>query len=76
MEMLKQEVATAILKLPNTANIDDIQSALDKIRHSIDTAATETQAISCYDLAKDYIGCMEGPEDLSTNKAYFKGFGL
>jgi hypothetical protein len=26
-------------------------------------------------LAGKYIGCVEGPEDLSTNKKYFEGFG-
>lgn len=31
--------------------------------------------VSCYDLAKHLIGSIEGPADLSTNKAYFEGFG-
>jgi len=29
---------------------------------------TETKPVSCYDLMKDYIGCSEGPEDLSPNE--------
>ena len=31
--------------------------------------------LSCYDLAKDIIGCFEGPGDLSTNPKYMDGFG-
>ncbi len=78
MEILKQEVAASLLKLPDTANFDEIQSELDKIRQNFDTAAHNetmmTKQISCYDLAKEYIGCIEGPEDLSTNKAYLKAW--
>jgi hypothetical protein len=31
--------------------------------------------VSCYDLAKHLIGSTDAPADLSTNKAYFEGFG-
>ena len=30
---------------------------------------------SCLDLAKDLIGSVEGPSDLSFNKKYLKGYG-
>ncbi len=30
---------------------------------------------SILDLARDLVGCCEGPEDLSTNKKYMEGFG-
>ena len=30
---------------------------------------------SALDLARDLVGCLEGPGDLSVNKAYFKTFG-
>lgn len=30
---------------------------------------------SAYDLAKDLIGCVEGPGDLSYNPKYMEGFG-
>jgi hypothetical protein len=30
---------------------------------------------TCYDLAKHLIGTIQAPADLSTNKAYFEGFG-
>ncbi|RKZ82550.1 MAG: hypothetical protein DRR19_20485 [Candidatus Parabeggiatoa sp. nov. 1] len=79
METLKQAAITAISKLPETAKIDDIIVILYRInseKQVVNQTATETQPVSCYDLAKDYIGCIEGPEDLSTNKAYMEGFGL
>jgi metal-responsive CopG/Arc/MetJ family transcriptional regulator len=30
---------------------------------------------SCLELAADLVGCAEGPEDLSSNKAHLQGFG-
>ena len=38
-------------------------------------AARPTERRSFLDLAGDLVGCCEGPGDLSTNKAYFEGFG-
>jgi hypothetical protein len=79
METLRQSAITAISQLPETANINDIIVVLYKLKSEkqvLNQTATETQPVSCYDLAKDYMGCIEGPEDLSTNKAYMAGFGL
>lgn len=30
---------------------------------------------TAYDLVKDLVGCIDGPADLSTNKAYLEGLG-
>ena len=77
METLKQSAITAISQLPDTANIDDIVVILYQIRQEKEAVnQTEDKPVSCYDLAKNYIGCIEGPEDLSSNKAYMEGFGL
>ena len=80
METLKQSAITAISQLPDTANINDIIVVLYQMKNEKpvlnQTATEKTKPVSCYDLAKDYIGCIEGPEDLSTNKAYMEGFGL
>ncbi|MDM8559664.1 hypothetical protein [Candidatus Parabeggiatoa sp. HSG14] len=77
METLKQSAITAISQLPDTANINDIIVVLYQIKREKEIVnQTEDKPVSCYDLAKDYIGCIEGPEDLSTNKAYMEGFGL
>jgi metal-responsive CopG/Arc/MetJ family transcriptional regulator len=36
----------------------------------------QTEAASCYELAKDLCGSVKGvPRDLSTNKRHFEGFG-
>ncbi|TGO02312.1 hypothetical protein PN36_27100 [Candidatus Thiomargarita nelsonii] len=75
METLKQTAIAAISQLPNTANIDDIIVVLYQIRQEKE-ADPYAKPVSCYDLAKNYIGCIEGPQDLSTNKAYMEGFGL
>lgn len=38
--------------------------------------STENQAVSAYDLAKEWAGCVEsGISDLSSNKKYLQGFG-
>lgn len=33
------------------------------------------RAVSALDLAGDFVGCFEGPGDLSTNPKYMEGFG-
>ncbi len=77
METLKQSAITAISQLPDTANINDIVVVLYQIRREKEAVnQTEAKPVSCFDLMKDYIGCAEGPEDLSTNKDYMKGYGL
>ncbi len=56
METLRQSAITAISQLPETANIDDIIVVLCKMKSEkpvLNQTATETQAVSCYDLAKD-----------------------
>lgn len=30
---------------------------------------------SCLDVASDLAGCVDGPEDLASNKAHLEGFG-
>ncbi|RKZ88967.1 MAG: hypothetical protein DRR19_11990 [Candidatus Parabeggiatoa sp. nov. 1] len=77
METLKQVAITAISKLPDTAKFHDISAVLDQIKPEIDIATQhETmETVSFLEAAKDYIGSLEGPEDLSTNKAYMKGYG-
>lgn len=35
----------------------------------------DEQNVTAYDLAKEFLGCGEGPPDLSTNKKYMQGYG-
>jgi hypothetical protein len=60
METLKQSALTAISQLPDTANIDDLLAVLYQIRREQQAVnQTEDKGISCYDLMKDYIGCVK-----------------
>jgi len=68
METVKQAAMTAISQMPDTANIDDIIVVLYQIEKQVQNqSVNETESLSCLDLMKDYIGCSEGPEYLSTN---------
>ena len=73
METVKQTAITAISQLPDTANIEDMIVLLHKIK--AEQHVQTQQATSCLELMKDYIGCCEGPPDLSTNKKYLEGYG-
>ena len=48
-----------------------IRAALDKIVESSETATPN----SCLDLAKDLIGSVEGPSDLSHSNKHLTGYG-
>ncbi|MCP4626133.1 MAG: ribbon-helix-helix protein, CopG family [bacterium] len=48
-----------------------IRAALD---HLVKTSEANTPS-SCLDLAKDLIGSVEGPTDLSYNSKHSKGYG-
>ena len=50
----------------------------DLVREALETYLSghpAGRASSCLALAEDLIGCVSGPEDLSTNKEYLHGFG-
>ncbi|MCK5524891.1 MAG: hypothetical protein KAI83_17330 [Thiomargarita sp.] len=47
--------------MPETANINNIIVVLYQIRQEKEAInQAEDKPVSCYDLAKDYIGCIEG----------------
>jgi len=75
METLKQSAITAISRLPETATINDIQAILKQLKPGRNAMKVEKEPISFLEAAKDFIGSQEGPEDLSTNKDYMKGYG-
>jgi len=81
METLKQSAIAAISQLPDTANINEMQAVFKQLERQAmqrpnEITVEETENISCYDLAKDLLGSGEGPEDLSTNKAYLRRLRL
>ncbi len=48
------------------------------VRAAIESIVNANDAItphSCLDLAKDIVGSVEGPSDLSYNKRHLKGYG-
>jgi predicted DNA-binding protein len=65
------------LKLTAVANkLGESKSSI--VRNAIEHAVTSSQPISdnsCLDLAKDLVGSVEGPTDLSHNKKHLAGYG-
>jgi hypothetical protein len=54
------------------------ESKSDLIRTALESIVRANEAIipnSCLDLAKDIVGSVEGPSDLSHNKKHLKGYG-
>ena len=54
------------------------ESKSDLIRTALESIVNANEAIipnSCLDLAKDIVGSVEGPSDLSHNKKHLKGYG-
>jgi hypothetical protein len=73
---------TVIEKL-KTLPIDKQQEVLDFVEflqsknHAQESKSQEEKpVVSALSLAQKWVGCLEGPEDLSTNKKYMEGFGL
>jgi metal-responsive CopG/Arc/MetJ family transcriptional regulator len=54
------------------------ESKSDLIRTALESIVNANEAItpnSCLDLAKDIVGSVEGPSDLSYSKEHLKGYG-
>ncbi len=49
---------------------------LSLLQNAVKQQENETETVSCFDLMKDSLGCIEdAPSDLSVNKSYFSGYG-
>ena len=78
---LKQQALMKITALPDGADFREILSALRALRpkkprnRRRGAAAKPETKVSCFELMQPYIGIIEGPPDLSTNKAYLEGYG-
>jgi len=74
MQTAKQEAIEIILKLPDKAGMDEILNILNKTEkfhpHMLSSENIEKE-LSCLDTVRDIIGCIEGPDDISTNKVRF-----
>ena len=62
---------TAVAKKRNESKSALLRAALEHIVASGDEIASS----SCLDLAKDLVGSVDGPADLSTNRDYKEGYG-
>ena len=54
------------------------ESKSNLIRTAIESILNANEAIalsSCLDMAKDLVGSVEGPSDLSCNKKHLRGYG-
>ena len=85
MELEKETMKTISVKVPEDLDLKltavaakrresksaIIRAALD---HLIESSEASTPN-SCLDLAKDLIGSVEGPSDLSYNNKHLKGYG-
>jgi len=63
---------TAMARRRKTTKSTIVRNALE---HALHDNAGKPKRGSALDLARDLVGCLEGPGDLSVNKAYFKTFG-
>jgi len=78
MQTLKQESIVAISELPDTAAIYDILHVLRKLwakKDAVSDHTTGTRPVSCLDIMKGRIGCVNGPENLSVSKIRMEGYG-
>lgn len=75
MDTLKQTAVTALLNLPDCSEIDDMIAVLKNIKFNHELANLPTSPPSFLEVAKEYIGSLEGPADLSTNPTYLKDYG-
>lgn len=53
--------------------LDFVEFLEAKVKREASVEASEAE--SALEAAGDLVGCVEGPEDLSTNKKYMEGFG-
>lgn len=56
-----------------TSSVHDIMDVLDRIRR--EQPSPSGRPPSCYDRMQEGLGCIDGPEDLSTRKSHMEGYG-
>jgi len=74
-------IEQTVLEKLKTLPIDKQQEVLDFVEFlqrktsQEEFKNQEEPVVSVLTLAEKYIGCVEGPGDLSTNKKYMEGYG-
>ena len=54
--------------------LDFVEFRQSKTDHKDSNTQNDKPVVSVLTLAQKYIGCVEGPGDLSTNKKYMEGY--
>ena len=67
LKMLPQEKQLEVL--------DFIEFLQTKVNQQGEARSNRQPKISALEAAGDLVGCVEGPDDLSTNPEYMQGFG-
>lgn len=74
-------IEQAVLEKLKTLPTDKQQQVLDFVEFLQVKASSETvllaeiPEVSFFEAAREFIGCAEGPGDLSTNPKYMEGYG-
>jgi len=72
---LPEPLNTRLRIMADKRGITEEAIVLDALQNHLAKLEEETP-VTAYDLAKEYIGVVEGgPPDLSTNKKYMEGYG-
>ncbi|HAI70320.1 MAG TPA: hypothetical protein DCM38_12905 [Gammaproteobacteria bacterium] len=77
MYLTKQQILSTVQGLPETIELNEfiiLFSTMD-LKTATTSSQHEVRQTSLLEAAKKYAGCVEGPADLSTNKAYLEGYG-
>ena len=74
---LKQTALSVLEQLPESTNLEEMIAVLRELQwHTqVQEFSDTNESPSCFDLMQKWIGCAEGPTDLSTNPVYFAGYG-
>jgi len=76
MYLTKQQILSTVQGLPETIELNELISLFITIDLNTTTSSPpEVSQTSLLEAVKKYAGCVEGPADLSTNKAYLEGYG-
>ncbi|MEK8018412.1 MAG: hypothetical protein VSS75_016200 [Candidatus Parabeggiatoa sp.] len=77
MSLTKQQILSTVQGLPDTIELNEfiiLFSTMDL--KTATTSQPDVTQTSLLEAAKKYAGCVEGPADLSTNKAYLEGYAF
>jgi len=77
MYLTKQQILSTVQGLPETIELNEfiiLFSTMD-LKTATTSSQHEVRQTSLLEAAQKYAGCVEGPADLSTNKAYLEGYG-